>query len=132
MKAFACEGGMETWPTGPAGQPAAEDLRHGRLDLFGWLALYRDALAAGRDRKHLLAVFDAASGCVSAHFRSREALSGQLPWPDIDQRVAHRRIEADLAAHRARLAGSAPLDAADCAHMFDALLVQFVRECPLS
>lgn len=141
MKTCARDAAMATWPTGPTGpvvegsrapMAAAENWWQGCPGLFDWLDLYREALAAGCDHAHLLAVFDAASASVSAHFRSLEALPVQVARPALDQHDCHRRIEGDLAAHRAQLASGAPLDPADCTHVFDALLIQIVRESPLS
>jgi hypothetical protein len=110
---------------------AHEDVPYPPLTLFRSLSDYRLAVAEGRDRGRLLTIFDASFERVKRHFRSEEALAGQIAWPYGQRHASHCRIEEALAAYRARLAGDAPLDAAECAHVFDALLVQLVRDCPL-
>jgi hemerythrin-like metal-binding protein len=127
---------IRTAPHGP--QPPApspidpEDLQRAHRELFTWLTDYTLAVAEGANRNHLLATFDATFECVRKHFRSVEALLAQVSWPSLQRHyLIHRQIAEELAAYRMRLAGNDPLDAVECAHVLDAVLIQFIREQPL-
>lgn len=109
-----------------------DDVQRAQRELFTWLTDYTGAVAQGASRSHLLATFDATFACVRKHFRSVEALLAQASWPSFQRHyVIHRRIAEELAAYRMRLAGNDPLDAVECAHALDAVLIQFIREQPL-
>jgi len=109
-----------------------EDVQREHSELLAWLTDYHHAVSQGVGRNHLLAIFDATLDCVKKHFRSVEALFEQAAWPCFQQHhIIHCRITDALDAYRIRLAGSAPLDAAECARALDAMLIQLVREQPL-
>lgn len=109
-----------------------EDVQRAHRELFTWLTDYTLAVAEGASRNHLLATFDATFECVRRHFRSVEALLAQVSWPSFQRHcLIHRQIAEELAAYRMRLAGDDPLDAVECAHVLDAVLIQFIREQPL-
>ena len=120
-------------PRPPAPSPIdPEDVQRAHRELFTWLTDYTLAVAEGANRDHLLAAFDATFECVRKHFRSVEALLAQVSWPSLQRHsLIHRQIAAELAAYRMRLAGNDPLDAVECAHVLDAVLIQFIREQPL-
>lgn len=106
-------------------------MQYRHRELFTTLSGYKLAVEEGVNRKHLLAVFDDTLECVKKYFHSLEALPEPIAWQDFQQnRFIHCRITAELAAYRIRLAGNDPLDAVECAHAFDALLIQFIREHP--
>ena len=108
-----------------------EDVQREHSELLAWLSDYHHAVYQGVDRLQLLAIFDATLACARKHFRSVEALI-QASWPCLRQyRMIHCRITAALDAYRIQLAGSAPLDAAECARAMDATLLQSIREEPL-
>lgn len=109
-----------------------EDVQREHGELLGWLTDYHHAVSQGVGRNHLLAIFDATLDCVKKHFRSMEALFEQASWPCLQQHhILHFRITEALDAFRIRLAGSAPMDAAECARVLDAALIQLLREQPL-
>jgi hemerythrin len=119
-------------PSVPAHAIDPDDMQRAHRELFTWLTDYSLAVAQGASRTHLLATFDATFACVRKHFRSVEALLAQVSWPSFQRHyLIHRQIAAELAAYRTRLAGDDPLDAVECAHVLDAVLIQFIREQPL-
>lgn len=109
-----------------------EDVQRGHRELLTRLTDYNLAVAEHTNRYHLLAIFDATLESVRNHFRSVEGLLAQTSWPSFQRHyLIHTRIANELAAYRVRLAGDAPLDAMECAHVMDAVLIQFIREQPL-
>jgi hypothetical protein len=108
------------------------DVQRENSALFAWLTDLNHAVAQGVGRKQLLAIFDATLGCAKKYFRSVEALFEQTLWLCFQQHQSvHGRITKELEAYRSRLAGNAPLDAAEFAHVLDALLIQLILEQPL-
>jgi hemerythrin len=106
-----------------------QDVQRAHRELFTRLIDYNLAVAEGANRNYLLATFDATFECVRKHFRSVEALLAQVSWPSLQRHsLIHRQIAEELAAYRIRLAGDDPLDAVECAHVLDAVLIQFIRE----
>jgi hemerythrin len=109
-----------------------ELLQREHRELFTWMTYYNHAVAQGTARNQLLAIFDATFECVKKHFRSVDALLEQTSWQRFQRHHAiHCQITDELAAYRIRLAGDGPLDAVECAHVLDALLIQFIREQPM-
>ncbi len=109
-----------------------DDVRREHRELFSWLTDYNLAVAEGASRIRLLATFDATFECVKRHFRLVENVLAQASWTRFQRlHLIHSEITQELAAYRARLAGNEPLDATECAHVLDALLIQFIREQPL-
>jgi hemerythrin len=109
-----------------------EDVQRAHRELLTWLTDYNLAVAEGANRSHLLATFDATLKCVRKHFRSVEALLAEISWPSFQRQYhIHCQIAEELAAYRIRLAGDDPLDSVECAHVLDAVLIQFIREQPL-
>jgi hemerythrin len=103
-----------------------------RRELFIWLARYSQAVTRGAGRSRLLEIFDAAFECTKTHFLSVEALQAlTTSWPHLQQHQAlHSALMEALASFRTRLAGSEPLDAQECAHVMDELLIHCIKEQP--
>lgn len=113
----------------PLAPNALEDTHH---ELFTLLTDYSLAVARSANRIHLMEILDATIECVQRHFRSVEALLEQISWTSFQQHhVVHYRITEELEAFRNRLAGDDPLDAVECAHVLDAMLIQIIREQPM-
>lgn len=109
-----------------------EDVQRERGELLAWLTDYHHAVSQGVGRIQILAIFDATLECTRKHFRSVESLFEQASWPSFQQHhIVHCRIMEALDAYRIRLAGSAPLDATECAQAMDATLIQLMIEQPL-
>jgi len=110
-----------------------EDSERERHALFTRIDQYNHTLAGEIGGGRLLEIFDATFQCVRAYYRATETLFAQVSWPCFQRNQAeHFEIETQLAAFRIRLADGDARDAMECAHVFDGVLIHYLKEQPLS